>query len=255
MSKSAGHVVAMSLNITQPTKFDIPKMEFNQIVFLVGPNGSGKTLILKLNWCFTMLANYFPVQRITGATIDFKKEFQFIMDKSFDDNNFDGVIETFFENATIKVEFKEGQVTNIEYSSDEDLIPSSLPIFMSKETRSFESFVKYMKMKKALGVTETYESFKHDDLIKLTDVYKLYDVLFIEMMLSKMNGYTLTEEVKKALDEMFSLKLNIDQIIVDNEECELYGVNLETNEKQKLTRLSAGEQSILNMILASYINK
>ena len=35
MSKSIGHIMAMSLDITQPTKFEIPKMEFNQLTIFV----------------------------------------------------------------------------------------------------------------------------------------------------------------------------------------------------------------------------
>jgi hypothetical protein len=49
------------------------------------------------------------------------------------------------------------------------------------------------------------------------------------------------------------MKVVIDQILVDYDESELYGLNLETLEKVKLTRLSAGEQSILNMLLAPKI--
>lgn len=253
MSKTAGHIMSMSLNITQPTKFDIPKMEFNKIALFVGPNGSGKSLIMKINWCFSMIANYFAAGKTLGLPIDYKKEFQLIMDKSFDDNNFDGVIEAFFENATIYAEFKNGQVVDLSYTSDEDLVPGKFPVFMSRETRTFESFVKYMKMKKSLGIENIFQTFTNEELEMLTNIYKLYDLLFMEQMLIGLNGYTLDDETKKAFKEQFEMKPVIDQVLVDQNECEIYILDKESNTKSKITRLSAGEQSIFNMIVAPKI--
>lgn len=248
--KSIGHIKAMSIHLTQPQKFEIDKMEFNQICMFTGQNGSGKTLILKLNWCFSWMANDFAIGAIQNLQIDYKKEFQFVMDKSFDDNNFDGKVEVFFENATIVAEFKNGEVVMIDYNADEGVIPNNFPTFMSKETRTFDTFVKYMKMKRALDIKGTFLKFTSEEIEKLTDIYKLYDIVFLERMLETMDCHILEEETKQQLTEMFDVKFEIDQIIVDYTECELYGVNLKTNKKFKLTRLSAGEQSILNMTLA-----
>jgi len=253
MSKSIGHIMAMSLDITQPTKFEIPKMEFNQLTIFVGKNGSGKSMILKLNWCFSMIANYFASGRLLNMTIDYKQQFQFIMDKSFDDQNFDGKIEAFFENATITAEFKDGKIISVTCDSEEGVRPNKFPVFMSANTRLFSSFVAYMQVKKGLGITNTFQMFTEPELLKLTNIYKLYDLLFIEQMLIGMNGYTLDADMKKAFNEQFEMKVVIDQIIVDQDECELYALNLTTLEKVKLTRLSAGEQSILNMLLAPKI--
>ena len=253
MSKSIGHIMAMSLDITQPTKFDIPKMDFNQLSIFVGKNGSGKSLIMKLNWCFSMIANYYASGKLFNLIIDYKKQFQFIMDKSFDEQNFDGKIEVFFENANVVAEFKEGKVTYVDFNSDESVTPNKFPVYMSVNTRLFSSFISYMQIKKTMGITNTFQIFTEQELLKLTNIYKLYDLLFIEQMLIGMNGFTLTPEMKKTFNEQFEMKVVIDQILVDYDESELYALNLTTLEKVKLTRLSAGEQSILNMLLAPKI--
>jgi hypothetical protein len=249
--KNIGQIQSMSINITQPLTFKIDKIEFNKLCLIVGQNGAGKTLMLKMNWCFSWIANYFPVSAITNTEIDFKKEFQLVMDKSFDDQNFDGKIEVFFENATIVAEFKNGEVVMLDYNADEGVIPNNLPTFMSKETRTFDTFVKYMKMKKALGIKSTFSTFTPEEMKKVSDIYKIYDLIFIERMLESIDCHMLDKDLKEALKKMFNIKHEIDQIIVDYIDCELYGVNLSTNKRFKLTTLSAGEQSIINMTLAS----
>ena len=253
MSKSIGHIAKMSLNITQPQKFDIPEMNFHELSLFVGKNGTGKTLILKLNWCFSMIANYFAISKIAKMNFDYAKEFQFIMDKSFDDQNFDGKIEAFFENMTVIAEFKEGKVMLVDASFDDGTMPNSVPIFMSKDTRLFDNFVKYMKMKKALGITANIHGFNDEIYAKLSGIYKLYDIMFMEQMIEGLDNYILSEDLKKKLADDFEIKAVLDKIVIDYDECEIYTINTVTEEKTKITRLSSGEQAIINMLLANIV--
>lgn len=253
MSKEAGSLMAMSVNIDKPTAFKIDKMDFNQICFMVGKNGSGKSLILKLNWCLSMIANYYAIKTITGISIDIPKEFQFIMDNTFDEQNFNGTIEAFFQNMTIIAQLENGKVTSIDATFDDDLAISKFPIFMSKETRTFDAFTKYMKTKKLMSVSNDFFTFTSEELQKITEFYKLYDILFMEMMIKGLNNYTLSDELKKELLENFEIKEVIDRITVDKDACELYGHNDAEGTTIKLTRLSAGEQSLINMIIANKV--
>lgn len=249
MSKELGNIMSMSIDITNPMPFKIDKMDFREICMLVGPNGSGKSLVLKINWCVAMIANYFIIGKVSGTPINYQKEFQFILDNSFDDQNFNGKIEAFFENGTVTAELDNGKVTVIDFSTDEDLTPSKFPAFMSKDTRTFDSFIKYMKTKKLLGNTNSFLSFTEEQLLKLCDMYKLYDIMFIEFALKGLDGYTLQEDTKKMLKEDFNISSVIDQIIVNTDECEIYCYNKAEGTSTKITKLSAGEQLLLNMIV------
>jgi hypothetical protein len=248
--KQLGHLKNIMMDIDAPMKFGPFDMNFNALSLLIGKNGSGKSLIMKINWCFGMVASYHIINKTLGGSIDMIKETKFIFDKSFDEQNFNGIIAVEYENGKLTIQFDKGEVLLSELNSTVDIAPSKPSLYMSSSTRLFDSFYKYMQFKKALSITGNITNFKAEELDKLLNMYKLYDLMFIEAMLLGMHHYVMKEETKKSLKESFEIPYEFDEFIVDTDACVIYSHIRATGEKRSLTTFSAGEQSLINMSLA-----
>lgn len=253
MQKQIGNVVNMSLNLTAPIKLNMTNMNFNHICILVGQNGLGKTLILKINWCFNMIANGIVQRTLLNIERDDIKDAQFIFDNSFDDFNFNGTVKVNFENATLSIVFNTGTVENVNLESDEGVIPNGVPKYMSKETRTYHLFIQYMKVKKMLSISESLESVPQDKLKKLLVMFKLYDILMIEDMLKKLENFQFPQNIKDAIINFSTNSLkNIKGMSVDKKICEIYA-EFDNDEKRSVLTLSAGEQSIINLVTTQHL--
>jgi len=248
MSKTIGSVSTMTLNLTDPIKMTIEKMSFNQLCILVGQNGTGKTLVLKINWCMAMISNTIIGAKLMNIPSDNIKNAQYIFDKSFDDQNFNGTIEVHYENATLSITFDSGIVKNVNMEHDEDITPNAPPIFMSKETRTFDSYIHYMKLKKVFKIEGEMIKMSEEQIEKLLVMYKLYDILFMEMMLNKLENYSVPQTLVDHFKELGITK-PIDQIVIDNDICDISVISEGT--KINIVTFGAGEQSMINMMLAA----
>lgn len=237
------------MNLTTPA-MNYEKMDYNHLTLLCGMNGTGKSLILKFTWGLSLLGNCYLVGKAHSVPFDARKEAQFIIDTCFDEPDFTGKVETYHENGTIRIVLQGGIVNNVELDIDEDVDPQSPIVYMSGATRKFDDIVQYMKVKNMTGVKATMASMDQDSLMKLCSMYKLYDVMFCEQALIKFNGYVFTEELKKTLTETLTLIPDLKSLEVDFDKPDILCVDTH-GFKSSITKLSAGEQSYINMMINS----
>lgn len=246
MGKSSGHLMKCTIKLEQP-KFNFENMDFNKLCILVGQNGSGKSLLLKFNWLFSSILQ-FVVSYKTMTNDELKKHFTFLFEHSFDKNDFTGEFTMYFENATVYTKMKNGVIELFSCDLDPEVEDSVTPIFMSKNTRTYDDIVKYMKIKKMFTTGELTE----ESLNKLLEFYKIFDILFIESMLKKINGRIISKKQAEKLSKSFSGMKHIEGTVhVDHTNCTIFCTNEEKKESIDFCTLSAGEQSILNMKLSN----
>lgn len=232
-----GHIKNVQCDITSPmtAKWDIALRELN---ILTGLNGSGKSLILKLNWVFGTIASTLVLNKEAMLTSEIEQMAQFVLDKTFDSQDFHGTIGATFEKASIKIVLDKGQVTSLEYVTDCLIDKASPPVFMSTTLRTFSQIDQYLKVE---AMVKTMEG--------MLELYKLYDVAFIARMKQRLEGgLKVSEEVKDTLKNNFDLKIDLETIGIENNSV------VYTDSKGKISNLamlSNGEQSLINMVLAN----
>jgi hypothetical protein len=232
MEKSLGQIKNMRFDIDKPMalKFDI---EYNKLTLFTGLNGTGKSLIMKLNWVFgtvmSLLIHHPPSANETA---------QYIMDKTFEDQNFNGEMEAFYPNGSLKMFMENGKVMRVEYFIDPCVKVITPSLYMSTNTRTFTQINQYLKVEKHLPTKE-----------EISNIYRLYDIVYIETLKMKLeNGLKATQAFKDSMSNDFSMKYDFDTFALENEA--VIFIDKDGN-KRDLSTLSAGEQSLINMSLAS----
>lgn len=252
MKKSIGSIQCMTLQLEKPLKLNIDKMTINSLCLFVGQNGTGKTLVLILQWVTSMMSNAIAVTRAKGLPLDKPKFFQELLDRSFSKECFDGKIEVYYENATLTAVINNGIVESVSLDNDE-VTPNGNPIFMSKDTRLFTSYVQYMKLKKMLAITTPFQETSPENIEKILGMYKIYDALFMENMLDKLHNFILPDKLKKTIKDDFDIKHDIHTLIVDTEASDIFFINEKQDVKTSISTLSSGEQALLNMTFATVL--
>ena len=143
---------------------------------------------------------------------------------------------------------------------EKEMLPK--PIFVNTEANSIDAVKKYCKMKELLGVKGEFDIFLTDNFNKLGTVYKVRDILMLEMLAqyikTELDGVTLRDYGNGVLLTLFGEFLNTHPILskgdkdelkfrVDENFCEGGNLYIENGEGDKipLESLSAGEQRML----------
>lgn len=239
MKKEIGNIKTMSIHINN-MKFD--KMEFNKICIFVGPNGTGKTFVLILNWIVNITANTYIISKNLSIA---SQTLQFLLDKSFTNQDFTGPVEADFENLSLSFELDKGKVNKFNITTSEELRPSGMAVFMSKNTRTYDQVLAYLKTKKMLGLSKHIDLSSVNDIMKLSELYKIYDILFIEKLINKI---TPVLKFDKDTQEMFKTSYDLDVVSLqyDDEKTDITYTDSK-NITKSTTMLGAGHQSVLNM--------
>jgi len=232
-----------------------PKLNFDDITLkniaiLVGPNGTGKTMILLNFFTATTIANFL----ITGKMFDASsvrtlETAQFVYDTTFNDQNFTGAVKvTFDNNIFMSVVLNNGKVTSVEHNLHKDLKLFPSVRYMSTDIRSFDNISLYLRLRK----TVTKESGTNDLIIlgEMLKNYKLPDVTYLELLI-KLVPYSFTPRDKEILLKYGVEK--VDSINVDLDLCDFYFITTDTNEKKYLKSYGKGHQSIVNIYIGSII--
>lgn len=250
--KTLGTTTSLNLNITKPVEFKDMTLETNMLTLLVGMNGTGKTLIMKFVWLVNTHINMLLSSIAHGIPFDEIVNAQFLLDNTFTDNNITGIIKVAFQYGDVcSIEAEEGRVTAVKTSVDDEVVPGGVPVFMSKETRLFSDIVQYIKTKKILGLSSGMPT-TESDMKKLLEMYRIYDIIYIEQFLMYIETRTseallhkFNEQMKKGF-EQFDIELT--DIRVDYTKSDiLYSDDKHTD--RSVTSLGAGHQSVLNMFL------
>lgn len=233
--QTPGDIVNIEFDMTVPMKFK-NKIEYNQLSIYVGTNGSGKTFMLKMVWFINTISAAFVNMSKLSTVFSITEFAQFTLNHTFSNCDFEGSIKVNYEHGDIKVEFTKGMVTCItpNLSGIEEM---ATPIFMSKDARTFDQIKQIMYLQSTLGNE------------KVLDIVKLYDIMYVEILKTKLeNGLKVDEKFKTILKDYELEKYDIQSFKIANNS--VYFTNSK-NEDVELTRLSSGEQSIINMFLGS----
>jgi hypothetical protein len=246
--------------ITAPFPFDT-KMEMRSLTLIAGMNNTGKSFINKLIWASATFFNTKLVEHTTGIKEETKTDeelLQFILDNTFTGNDITGAIELNARDEILKVahynirfEMKDGKVTWVKFAWPKDAQPMGAITYLSKEARDFSNIERYLKTKKMMGVTELAT---WDDIEKLCDMWKLYDVFAIEMLLAKFedaNKYlTMLRQMAGANSDELLGGMDLKTIKYDKEAMTIEYEN-DKGEIKPLSTMGLGSQSIVSMLMSS----
>lgn len=238
-TKDLGHIKDMAINIDKPIKMDIPSMEFKSIMITVGQNGSGKSLVLKINWAVATIISTVVNAKAMGVPVDSTMIAQYVMDNTFTDQNFNGEIIANFDNGIIELVIEEGKIVRAGCEVDPMVKQVSTPIFMSTDMRTFDQIKTYFKMQEML---------KSDE--KMLEMYRLFDIVYVKMLEQKLKGgWNATNGFKDSINGFTGMeKYTYDSFHIEDGDVKLMD---EDGEVRSLCTFSKGEQSLINMILAN----
>lgn len=238
--ENLGHIKNIQCDITAPlaAKWDIALKELN---LLIGLNGSGKSLILKLNWAIGTIVSTLILNKKAMLTSEMEQMVQFVLDKTFESQNFHGTIGATFEKASCKIVLDNGSVVSFEYTPQCTIDNASPPIFMSTTLRTYTQIDQYLRVE---AIVKTQK-----DMLEL---YRLYDFVFIERLKQRLEGgLKISEEVKDSLKNKFGVEADLQMIRIENN----IVVFIDSKGKTKsLATLSNGEQSLINMLVINMLS-
>ncbi len=222
---TTGHADSLLLHLSMKD-FEMMKqeIELKNLNLLIGANGVGKTLIMKLTWVLNMISQLVVLKQ------PLKEGAQFIIDNSVPETQMMGTIGLKYSNgAAIKVELLDGKVTGVDYLGFEKIDQPQKCIYMSAEMRLFSAIKRYCGLRKSIGAE------------KMVEHYKLYDVCYIEGLIPKMPLILdkRTRHILESIDVKDLLSIEFDD--------EFIGVF--KDDKKALSLLGNGHQAIINMII------
>lgn len=227
-----GSMENIRMKIDKPMAMDFT-IEYRKLNLFTGLNGSGKSLIMKMSWaCETIMSILLSKAPSTDEAV------QYVLDNCFDDQNFNGEIEATFPKGMLKLILDNGKIKSVEHFIDPSVTICNPSVFMSTNTRTFTQINQFLKIEKTSSDPENILQF-----------FKLYDVIFVNILKHKLaNGYKPTEEFKKTIKEEFKIEHDFDTFAIENDAVVWIDKD---GKRSNLSTLSAGDQSLINMTLAS----
>lgn len=249
-----GKLTQLALNIDTPLKMDSSVDYNNGINIMVGQNGTGKTLVLKLNFALgTIMAieiansrtaqNYKAPERAmkwkeVPESFNIEKLAQYVFDNTFTDQNFNGTIEAKWEKGSLSLDINTGTVILAIAKYGPEIDTPTPVIFMSSEFRTFDAINQYFKIK---AKCETDE--------EMLQFFKLYDLMYCKMLQQRIGeSYEIPEPIQEALTGMMGEKWDIKSLSCKSDG---FYFTRENGEERNCASLSKGEQAILNMMLGA----
>jgi hypothetical protein len=219
-----------SMKLDDPA-LDIDKMEMNNIMILIGQNGTGKT--------FIMICHYVIQSILVGAVQkvpSLEELAQTIFDLCFDEVNWTGEMKFEDEHNSLEIIFDKGKVIKVNCTIiDEKSIRS--PMYLSKNTRQFPFIVGYLQARKAFTPQGRFDETSFE---KLSKMYKMYDITFMESLIAR-------SPIPAPLDFVtdYNFKVQPEKLIVDTDVCTIQVEQAGTMKTASI--FSAGEQALMIM--------
>jgi len=236
---------------------DLESINFNQLTILVGANGTGKTLVLKMNYIMPNVANIISrVSSIKSSGLILSddvlyEEVQKLFDGCFDSMDFTGECRTEIQSKSGKsiivyVQYIDGKIVDISSENIEEW-QMTLPLYMSSEARLFSflnGLLPYMPKPDDSDQIQKWET--------LMKVNKIYNVTYAMMWAAKC-PYTIPDQIKQSLKEGYDLPdQEIPNLVdIDYEKYQVFGLFGESNQKKNLSIFGNGHQALYNMFISS----
>lgn len=237
--------IKIDLDPMMPMKDEI---EFNKSLnVFVGANGSGKSVILKSAFALSYIGSAYSIMKIKGISVkdyELRELAEFAFTKTFDDFNSSGeCYATYTNGSKITVKFTLGKCTFVEVILAEDNIIPKVT-YGPSSMRLFSSYENYLKFR---GMLSTNTVLTESEVSKMLDTFKLYEVVLGESLVAKspidVSSYTALYE------EPYNIK-PISYIEVDLVKAQVLA-RYPDNTTTRLSTLSSGEQSVVNMFMMS----
>lgn len=252
-SDQLGSIRHINAKLKQPLELTF-NGDVNDIMIMIGRNGTGKSLMLKLTWAMNMAAMTYIVSRtktdIHGTQAMISNGVQYIFDQTFAANNLTGSITYDWENGSIYYLFEAGEIIACDYKIPDEVEQATRPIFMSKDMRTFDSIRLYLKMRKALKVPAVLTVQDTEKFAELVDTYRLYDIMYVEMLLAKFRTEQKVPQALKYVLVNYDVKDEVDIIGCERDAGVFYYKDT-AGKRVDLHTLGAGHQSIFNMFIAN----
>lgn len=233
--KHIGHIKSIKLNITAPIPMDT-ELDINRLNIMCGQNGVGKSFILVTQWVTVYIANTIVVKHLMKNNEPDIPFADFTVAHAYD-NKVTGTIETTFENGSLKLVIQESRVVDLAHSGLDKIEEPTNCQYLSSAMRTFEAINLYLKMRKMAG----------GDIEKMLENYKIYDVMYVEGLLTRM-PVVLDHRFKQGINKFMETITEMNTIDVDLEKCDFF--TIVNGERKYLSTYSKGEQAIVNMFLA-----
>lgn len=232
------------------------EINLNKLTVMTGLNGTGKSLIMKVYWLLDMLTNLYYMSGKDSAKLT---EFvQFAIDGTFIEQNFTGNLVLKYDLVETIMLLDKGKVMSfnvIDLDKNNPLNESEyqfgMPQYMSSATRLFTNIQSFAKFRKALGMSSDVLKRTEADMKTLVESYRLYDIMFMEAFLARVSDpfFKISDSGQKTIKD--NLKRDITNIFFDENTAELCFTEVidKVPVKKSIVLLSAGEQSLINMIV------
>lgn len=238
------HTIKVDLEPMMPMKNEI---EFNKVTLFIGANGTGKSVLLKSAFALSYIGNTYSIAKLKGMNIldhELREVAEFAFTKTFDDFDSSGeCYATYTNGAKVTVKFTLGKCTFAEVILMEDgIIPSV--VYAPSSMRLFSQYENYLKVRKLIS---SNLSLNEQELFKMLENFKLYEVTLGETLIAK--SPIDVSSLTALYEDPYNIK-PINYIEVDLEKSQVLA-RYSDNTTSRLSTLSAGEQSALNIFMMS----
>lgn len=246
--KAIGNVDIMNIDIQGNGGVNMKfNDKMNKLTLLTGTNGTGKSVLMKMIWALSYIANIY----VAGGRKELQGISQFVFDNTIHEHKMDGTMRVGFDGGVVlTLGWKHGECIASGCDNTEDVTEISIPIHMSSGLRTFQAIDYYLSARRQFSGTQEQimeQMLKH---------YKLYDVEFMERMIGKM-PFAITE---KFMDHLEKFDMHKDFIWPKG----ATSINLDKNKGFFVTngvditflaQFGSGMQSILNMTISAFLTQ
>jgi len=239
---------------------ELPPVEFGRVNVIVGANGNGKTLLLKIIWFINYCLYIYKILKVinpTQADTLFKIELIKIINLSFEYEEtlscniiIDG---NSGSDYTFGIEVENNKLVNFILNIDDNKSfideVGGVPRFAGGDTRSFGRYENYVNTLEIFNITSINN---HDDALKIRKFFRLYDIIFYE----NLRNTLVSENRLKIFNQNMT---NIEELLTDDifsKDHEIVVKDMipfvKTQDKlKKMSALSSGSQNMIMMLVVT----
>ncbi len=261
---SLGAVKSVSIKIDKPFKCNFDNLAMNNLNLITGMNGLGKSFLNKFVWAGSLIANMLLRLRQNGHVFDKnnltleKSIAQYVLDSTYTNNDTNGELTIEFEDSNnilnfIDLDLKDGKIDGMGFMFDKLVTSPGSPIYMSTETRLFSDIDKYLTFRSIINIDD-FKLISPDKMEKLQRIYRLYDIMYIERLLDKIESLSQDQlnKFNEHVTELQDKHIPIQAFKIDFTNNQILYSNDNTSFKS-LSQLGAGDQAIINMSLGTIL--
>lgn len=237
-------------------ELELEGINFNHLTLLIGANGTGKSLVLKMNFFTVMLFNVAKLMFGPSTTANpesFLNMLTELLNDCFVECDFTGKLEAVMQGEKGEIcsggiTYENGKVTDA-YFNDLEAYKEIYPLYMSSEARLFMFLQSCILRIPKEYYTETKTVKRSEMLFESIKEQPTYNKMYVDLWMSKL-PFEVDDQIKARLISFDFKEKDIPQkIYLDDDK--ILRVKLVDGSSKALTRYSNGEQALINMLLTT----